>query len=168
MRGYIGLGSNLGDRSAHLAAALTALRAADVQIEALSSVWETEPVDATGPLFLNMVAAVACDLEPREFLDLLLAIERAQGRERRGRHAPRTLDLDLLTWGDLEIEERGLQLPHPRMWERRFVIEPLAELAPDLLHRHTGRMVAEQRRLLEHRGGVRRVGDLQLARAEAP
>ena len=133
---YIALGSNLGDRERHLRAALAALRALRGVREVVTSrVYETTPV---GPgeqrPYLNAVARVATDLSPRDLLDRLLAIERSEGRERGPvRNAPRTLDLDLLLYGEREIDEPGLVVPHPRMAQRAFVLEPLCDLAPDLV-----------------------------------
>lgn len=135
-RAYIGLGSNLGDREATIRRALALLAAAEgVELVAVSSLRETEPVGfAPQPRFLNGAAAVETDLSPRELLERLLAIERALGRVRSGpRFGPRRIDLDLLVYGDAQVEEPGLSVPHPRLHERRFVLEPLRELAPDLV-----------------------------------
>jgi 2-amino-4-hydroxy-6-hydroxymethyldihydropteridine diphosphokinase len=132
MVGYVGLGSNVGDREAHLRAGLVAMARGGVVPVAVSSVWETEPVNGAGPaLFLNMVARVATELSPEDVLAVLLAAERARGRERRRANAPRELDLDLLTLGDLARDTPELKLPHPRLLSRRFVLAPLAELEPD-------------------------------------
>ncbi|HEX5044773.1 MAG TPA: 2-amino-4-hydroxy-6-hydroxymethyldihydropteridine diphosphokinase [Candidatus Polarisedimenticolaceae bacterium] len=144
VRGYVALGSNLGDREGSLRAGLLGMRRRGLPARALSSVWETEPVDSPEPLwFLNMVAEVETGLSPRHVLDLLLEVEREVGRVRSVRNAPRALDLDLLLLGDLEVEEEGLILPHPRMWARRFVLAPLHELAPELRDPRSGRTVAE-------------------------
>jgi len=133
---YIALGSNLGDRDRHLRAALAALRAQSGVREVVTSrVYETDPI-GPGPQrpYLNAVARVATDLSPRVLLDRLLAIERSEGRERGAvRNAARTLDLDLLLYGEREIDEPGLVVPHPRMVQRAFVLEPLCDLAPDLV-----------------------------------
>ena len=133
-RAYVGLGSNLGDREATLLAALELL-GRSVRVVAVSSVRETEPWgDPNQPLYLNAVAAVETQLSPRGLLDVLLAVERELGRERSGRrYGPRTIDLDLLVHGDEVLDEPGLTVPHPRLHERRFVLEPLAELAPGLV-----------------------------------
>ena len=133
---YIALGSNLGDRERHLRAGLTALRAlSGVRDVVVSRVYETDPI---GPgqqrPYLNAVARVRTRLSPRALLDQLLEIERSEGRERGAvRNAPRTLDLDLLLYGESEIDEPGLVVPHPRIAQRAFVLEPLCDLAPDLV-----------------------------------
>ena len=136
MRAYVGLGGNIGDRRAHLEQALDLLtREPGIEIVAVSSIRETDPVGyVEQPRFLNAVAALETELAPRELLERLLAVERVLGRERAGpRFGPRTIDLDLLLYGGEVVEEPGLTVPHPRLAERRFVLEPLAELAPDLV-----------------------------------
>jgi 2-amino-4-hydroxy-6-hydroxymethyldihydropteridine diphosphokinase len=127
---YIGIGSNLGDREEIIRRA-----AALIGARRLSSIVETEPWGyEEQPRFLNAVAEVEPPLEPRPFLGLLLDIERSLGRERVGpRWGPRTIDLDLLLYGDRVVAEPGLTLPHPHLHERLFVLTPLAELAPDLV-----------------------------------
>jgi 2-amino-4-hydroxy-6-hydroxymethyldihydropteridine diphosphokinase len=135
-RAYVGLGANLGDRERTLRAAAHALDSEDgIEVVALSTLRETEPVGVGAqPLFLNGAAAVETSLEARELLDRLLAVEQRFGRVRvPGEHGPRTLDLDLLLYGDETIDEPGLVVPHPRLHARRFVLEPLAELAPGLV-----------------------------------
>lgn len=162
---YIALGTNLGDLAANLRAGLDGLQGAGLYPAAVSSVWETEPVDTPFPeWFWNMAVMVRSDRSPRGLLDLLLAIERANGRHRSAPNAPRTLDLDLLLVGPALIDDEGVRLPHPRMWERRFVLEPLAEIAPELINPLTGRSVDEERRRIRHRGEVRRLGDLASCR----
>lgn len=139
-RAYIGLGANVGaDLSATLtqaALAMAALRG--TQVARLSSVWRSTPVDAVGPDFLNAVAALDTALAPLELLDALQAIELAHGRERPYRNAPRTLDLDLLLYADLVLATPRLTLPHPRLGERAFVLRPLLEIAPELIHLAAG------------------------------
>src|SRR5688572_19946458 len=132
---YVALGSNLGDREQHLRAALAALRAQRGVREVVTSrVYETDPLGPEQRPYLNAVARVSTELSPRDLLDRLLAIERSQGRERGAvRNAARTLDLDLLLYGEREIDEPGLIVPHPRMAQRAFVLEPLCDLAPDLV-----------------------------------
>jgi 2-amino-4-hydroxy-6-hydroxymethyldihydropteridine diphosphokinase len=135
-RAYVGLGANLGDRSAMLRAALEQLAAEPgVTVVAVSTVRETEPVGLVDqPRFLNAAAALDTELTPRELLDRLLGIERRLGRTREGpRFGPRTIDLDLLLYGDEELDEPGLQVPHPRLHERLFALEPLFELDPRLV-----------------------------------
>jgi len=135
-RAYVGLGANLGERERMLRAAVDALAAVDgIEVVAVSTLRETEPVGVgEQPRFLNGVVALDTTLAAGELLDRLLALERRFGRVRTpGEHGPRTLDLDLLLYGDEEIEEPGLTIPHTRLHERRFVLEPLAELAPGLV-----------------------------------
>jgi 2-amino-4-hydroxy-6-hydroxymethyldihydropteridine diphosphokinase len=135
MLGYVGLGSNIGDREEHLRAGLLAMARGGVSPTAVSSLWETEPVDGAGPAwFLNMVALVSTNLSPEAVLAVLLAAERERGRERRRPNAPRELDLDLLTLGGLTRSTADLTLPHPRLWSRRFVLAPLAELSPEFAY----------------------------------
>jgi 2-amino-4-hydroxy-6-hydroxymethyldihydropteridine diphosphokinase len=135
-RAYVGLGANLGDREGTLRAAVDSLGSQDgVEVAAVSTFRETEPVGVGNqPLFLNGVAALETSLGARELLDRLLVIEQHFGRVRiPGEHGPRTLDLDLLLYGDETIDEPGIAVPHPRLHERRFVLEPLAELSPGLV-----------------------------------
>ena len=135
-RAFVALGSNLGDREANLRGALAELgRTPALEVVAVSTLIDTEPVGYLDqPRFLNGVAALETELGARGLLELLLAVERSFGREREGVpvQGPRTLDLDLLLYGGLEIDEPGLRVPHPRLHERLFVLEPLAELAPGL------------------------------------
>lgn len=134
-RAYVGLGTNLGNRRAMLRAALEQLAAEpDIEVVAVSSARETDPVGIVDqPRFLNAAAAVETALPARALLERLLAIERRLGRTREGPHfGPRTIDLDLLVYGDERIDEPGLEVPHPRLHERLFALEPLAELDPDL------------------------------------
>jgi 2-amino-4-hydroxy-6-hydroxymethyldihydropteridine diphosphokinase len=134
-RAYIGLGANLGDRERTLARALELLAAEPgVRIVAVSALRETDPWGlADQPRFLNGAAALETEVGPRQLLERLLAVERRLGRTRDGqRYGPRTIDLDLLVYGDAQLDEPGLTIPHPRLGERRFVLEPLAELDPQL------------------------------------
>jgi 2-amino-4-hydroxy-6-hydroxymethyldihydropteridine diphosphokinase len=139
-RAYVGLGANLGgDLAATLGQAAKALSALPgTQLVALSSAWRSAPVDAAGPDFLNAVAALDTALPPLALLDALQAIEQSHGRERPYRHAPRTLDLDLLLHGDTVMDTPHLTLPHPRLGERAFVLKPLLEIAPHLGHLAVG------------------------------
>jgi len=136
VRVYVGLGSNLGDREEMLRRALELLDAEPgVEVAAVSAFRETDPVDYEDqPKFLNAAARLETSLSPRALLDRMLALEQHLGRTRDGgpRFGPRTLDLDLLVYGDEVVDEPGLTVPHPRLRERRFVLEPLAELDPDL------------------------------------
>ena len=135
-RAYVGLGANLGDRKRTLREAVSALSAEDgIEVVAVSALRETEPVGVgEQPLYLNGAAELETALAARELLGRLLAVEQRFGRVRvPGEQGPRTLDLDLLLYGDDVIEEDGLTVPHPRLHERRFVLEPLAELAPGLV-----------------------------------
>ncbi len=135
-RAFIGIGSNLGEREATLRRALALLgERAEVRIVGVSSLRETDPVGYLDqPRFLNGAAWIEAELTARELLDVLLEVERALGRIREGpRFGPRAIDLDLLLYGDATIDEPGLTLPHPRLHERRFVLEPLHELDPELV-----------------------------------
>ena len=132
---YLGLGSNVGDREANLRAALEALERHGVEIEAVSSLYETEPVGEIldQPDFLNAVARVRATLGPEDLLDVCKAIEAEEGRMFAApRHGPRPLDLDVLLLGDLEVSTERLQIPHPELTGRRFVLVPLLELDPNL------------------------------------
>jgi 2-amino-4-hydroxy-6-hydroxymethyldihydropteridine diphosphokinase len=133
-RAYVGLGANLGPREVTLLRAADLLAAADgVEVVAVSQLRETEPVGLVEqPPFLNGAVAIDTSLPPRALLDLLLEIERSLGRVRAERWGPRTIDLDLLAYGDERVDEEGLHVPHPRLHERRFALEPLAELDPEL------------------------------------
>lgn len=133
---YIGLGANLGNREVTIRAALARLGAHDeIDVVRVSTLRVTDPVGyADQPRFLNGAAAVETTLGPRELLEHMLAVERNLGRLRDGaRFGPRTIDLDLLLYGDAVVSEPGLEIPHPRLTERAFVLEPLAELDPDLV-----------------------------------
>ena len=148
---YIALGSNLGDRQAYLARALEALRQTPgIAVTRVSAFHETAPVGGPPgqPNYLNGAAEVVTDLEPRALLQTLLAIEADLGRVRREPLGPRTLDLDLLLYGDRIIHEPDLIVPHPRMHERTFVLQPLAEIAPQAVHPGLGATVAELLRQL--------------------
>lgn len=135
-RAFVSLGTNLGDRAGHLAFALRSLDALPgTRVVAVSPIFETDPVGPPpqGP-YLNATAELATSLTPRALLDALLAIESRSGRVRSVRDAPRTLDLDVLLYDAHVLDEPGLVVPHPRMVERAFVMEPLAALAPSLVH----------------------------------
>jgi 2-amino-4-hydroxy-6-hydroxymethyldihydropteridine diphosphokinase len=141
---FLGLGSNLGDREENLARARRSLAARGFAESAASSLYETEPVG--GPpqgAFLNQVVGGGESLPVRELLAACLAIEHEQGRIRRERNGPRTLDLDILIYGDLVSEAPGLVVPHPRLQDRRFVLVPLAEIAASFVHPVLGLTVTE-------------------------
>ena len=139
----IALGSNVGDRRAHLDFAVSRLRTVLTSLR-VSGYHESEPVGVSGPqpMFLNAVAVGTTTASAQAVLERLLAIERERGRERPYPNAPRTLDLDLVLFGDAIIQEPGLIVPHPRFRERRFVLEPLAEVAPALRDPVTGQTAA--------------------------
>lgn len=131
---YLSLGSNVGDRAANLRSARDRLAAAGV-VKAVSSFYDTEPVDFPDqPWFLNCVLALETDMSPRELLEHALAIEAELGRKRTFDKGPRIVDIDILLAGNRVIKESGLKIPHPAMHERRFVLEPLAEIAADAMH----------------------------------
>jgi 2-amino-4-hydroxy-6-hydroxymethyldihydropteridine diphosphokinase len=131
---FVGIGSNLGDREGNLRRAVELLSAEDgIDVVAVSEIRETDPV---GPVeqgqFLNGAVRIETDLGPRELLERLLTVEQRLGRVRGERWGPRTIDLDLLVYGNQVVDEPGLTVPHPRLHERRFALEPLADLAPGL------------------------------------
>ena len=140
----VALGSNCGDRRAHLDYAVSTLRTFLTNLT-VSRYYETIPVGVSGPqaLFLNAAAVGDTRMSARAVLDALLAIEHERGRERPYANAPRTLDLDVILFGDAIVEEPGLKVPHPRFRERRFVLQPLAEIAPDLRDPVSGKTIAE-------------------------
>ena len=140
----VALGSNLGDRRAHLDSAVASLRSL-IRGLTVSTYHDTVPVGVAGPqpLYLNAAAVGDTLLPARALLDALLGIESARGRLRPHPNAPRTLDLDLILYGGSLIDEPGLVVPHPRFRERRFVLEPLAEIAPELRDPVTGKTVAD-------------------------
>ena len=145
-RVYLSLGTNLGDRSANLRNTVVALETERIHVTATSSLYETEPQDLHDqPWFLNQVAACETMLFPMQLLSLLERLERQLGRVRMPGarpKGPRLIDLDILLYGSSIIESPRLQVPHPRMLERRFVLQPLAEIAPDLRHPRTGKPLA--------------------------
>ena len=135
---YLSLGSSIGNRAQNIARAIEALAVHDIRVVTQSSLYETEPVEMREPeWFLNCVVEVQTDLPPQELMQALLAIERSMGRERAAapaRRLPRIIDLDILFYGSEVIRDAGLDIPHPRMAERRFVLVPLAEIAPGVVH----------------------------------
>ncbi len=156
---YVAMGSNLGDRDAHLAAGLAALRAtAGIEVVAVSPLYETDPVGPPpqGP-YLNGAIELATTLTPDALLERLLEIEVSQGRTRGpDRNAPSTLDLDLLLYGDRKLAGPDLEVPHPRLADRPFVLEPLCDLAPDLIHPTLGETIETLARKVRDPAAVRR------------
>lgn len=143
---YVGLGSNLGDRAGHLLLAVRGMLDGGLDVVRLSSVYETEPVEYENqPAFLNMVAELRGSTlpSPEQMLARMLRIEYALGRTRDVRMGPRTIDLDLLIYKDQRVDTEFLKLPHPRMASRRFVLVPLNELVPSLIHPTLGKSITE-------------------------
>jgi 2-amino-4-hydroxy-6-hydroxymethyldihydropteridine diphosphokinase len=147
-RAFVGLGSNLGDRLAFLKTAVAGLPG----VVKVSPVYETDPVggpEGQGP-YLNVVVELLTDLTPWQLLEVAVRLEREAGRVRTVRFGPRTLDVDILLYGDTNLSTPELEIPHPRMWERRFVVVPLADIAPEVLVSHAVESAG---------GGVRRLID---------
>ena len=141
---YIALGSNLGDRAEHLRQARDRIDAEDLRLLRASSIYETAPRDVEDqPWFLNQVIECETELFPRQLLARLQKIERGMGRKRRLARGPREIDLDILLFGDAVVKAPELEVPHPRIAERRFVLEPLAELVPEKKHPGTRRTIRE-------------------------
>jgi 2-amino-4-hydroxy-6-hydroxymethyldihydropteridine diphosphokinase len=141
---YLALGSNLGDRASTLANALAQMESPELHVLRASSVYETEPRElADQPWFLNQVAEVETSLFPRQLLTRLKRMEIALGRRPSVPKGPRAIDIDILFYGDAVVSTTDLTIPHPGIAERRFVLEPLAELAPDLRHPQTGKTIRE-------------------------
>ncbi len=145
---YIALGSNVGDRAAMLERAIAAMNSAGIRVSRQSSFYVTEPVDAPGQAwFLNAVVEAETSLLPLQLLHALLTIERELGRRRITPHGPRTIDLDILFYGSSVIRSKELQVPHSRLSERRFVLVPLVQIAPELrhpaLHKSVTQLLAE-------------------------
>jgi 2-amino-4-hydroxy-6-hydroxymethyldihydropteridine diphosphokinase len=141
---YLGLGSNVGDREANLRRALAHLEAEGIRVVRRSSLYETEPQDFRDqPWFLNAVVEVETDLFPLQLLARIQNVEREMGRRRLTPKGPRNIDIDILFYGRSVIHTPELQTPHPRIAQRRFVLEPLAEIAPDLRHPLSGKTAGE-------------------------
>jgi 2-amino-4-hydroxy-6-hydroxymethyldihydropteridine diphosphokinase len=148
---YLGLGSNIGDREAHIQQALDQLQAGDLRLLRLSSLYETEPMGFHDqPWFLNQVAEFATELSPLQLLQRIQIIEITLGRKREIVNGPRTIDIDILLFGDAIMKTAELTIPHPRYRERRFVLEPLLELNPTLRDPETQQLIAE---MLDALGG---------------
>jgi 2-amino-4-hydroxy-6-hydroxymethyldihydropteridine diphosphokinase len=147
---FLSLGSNLGDREALLNEALNRLETEGVHVVRRSSIHETEPQDYLDqPRFLNMAIEVETDLTPRELLAAIQKIETEMGRQRTIPKGPRTIDIDILFYANQVIATPALEIPHPRLTERNFVLDPLQEIAPDLRHPVTGKTVRELRAALQ-------------------
>jgi 2-amino-4-hydroxy-6-hydroxymethyldihydropteridine diphosphokinase len=157
-KAYVGIGSNLGDRAGNLLLAVRGMTHAAMTVTCLSSIYETAPVsDVEQPPFLNMVAEIGNHLPtPEQMMARLLRIEFALGRIRDVKDGPRTIDLDLLFYGDRQSDTEFLRLPHPRLHERRFVLEPLAEIAPRLAHPVLHRPVEELLKMVSDKSEVKR------------
>jgi len=156
---YLSLGSNLGDRAANLRAAIDHLAAVGT-VAAVSSFYETEPVEfREQPWFLNCVVKLETEKMPQQLLAALLDIEVQMGRRRDRKKGPRTIDLDILLFGSSAVQAKGLTIPHPAMHERRFVLEPLAEIAPEVRHPIFKRTIRELRDALSGQAVRKRTRD---------
>jgi 2-amino-4-hydroxy-6-hydroxymethyldihydropteridine diphosphokinase len=148
---YLSLGSNVGDRDKLLARTLERLASDDIRVVRVSSVYETEPRDVPDqPWFLNQVVEVETSLFPKQLLARLQKIEIGMGRVRMEARGPRTVDIDILFYGNAIVSTPGLEIPHPRLPDRRFVLEPLAELAPEFRHPRTRQTVREMLAAVRH------------------
>ena len=154
---YLSLGSNVGDRAANLNTAIERLHAFG-EVGAISSFYETEPVEFTAqPWFLNCAVALDTENTPQQLLSGILDIEQQLGRRRAQQKGPRIIDIDILLFGDSLVEDPGLTIPHPAMQERRFVLEPLAEIAPEVRHPMLRRTIRELRDALPPAQAVRKI-----------
>ena len=145
---YLSLGSNLGNREANLRNAIERLSGVGNPV-AISSFYETEPIDVVSqPWFLNCAVKLDTEKMPRQLITAILSLEQEMGRQRKQGKAPRTIDIDILLFGSSIIQIPSLTIPHPRMHERRFVLEPLAEIAPDARHPIFKRTIRELREAL--------------------
>jgi len=154
---YLSLGSNLGDLAANLNAAITGLRGLG-EVAAVSSFYETEPVELSAqPWFLNCAVKLDTEKMPKQLMSGILDLEKEMGRRRQQNKGPRIIDIDILLFGSSIIETKGLTIPHPAMHQRRFVLEPLAEIAADMRHPVFKRTVRELRDALPPGQAVRRI-----------
>jgi 2-amino-4-hydroxy-6-hydroxymethyldihydropteridine diphosphokinase len=157
---YLSLGSNLGDRAKNLQDAIAALRKAGISVQRISSMYETEPVDYLGqPRFLNCALEAETELGALELLHALRGIETQMGSKKLIAKGPRLIDIDILLYGNEVIDTPELQVPHPRMHLRRFVLEPLAEIAPNLQHPVSGLNATEMLDRTPDKSAVRKFGD---------
>ncbi len=153
---YLSLGSNLGDRVSHLRDAIARLQTTG-RIASVSSFYETEPVEFTEQAwFLNCVIALETTETPEQLMAAILHIEQEMGRERIQRKGPRTIDIDILLFGDMIVDSPALTIPHPAMYQRRFVLQPLAEIAPELVHPVLKKTIRELREALPAGQAVRK------------
>ena len=160
---YLSLGSNLGDREANLRTAIEKLGEFG-NIAAVSSFYETEPVEVTAqPWFVNCAVKLDTEKMPRQLISAILALEQSMGRQRKQQKGPRTIDIDVLLFGSSVIEIPSLTIPHPHLHERRFVLEPLAEIAPDARHPIYKRSMRELRDALPPGQTVRKLSPTQLS-----
>lgn len=160
-RVYLGLGSNLGDRRSNLLKTLQLLEER-LTLERISSLYETRPLGyEEQPLFLNAVCRAATEIGPFQLLSVIKGIEVALGRAPSFPNAPRLIDVDILFYGDLIIESPQLVVPHPRLEKRAFVLVPLAEIGPDLMHPISGRSIKDLASAVRGREGVRKIGKLR-------
>ncbi len=160
---YLSLGSNVGDRVAQLRDALARLSVIG-HVVAVSSVYETEPVEFTQqPWFLNCAVVLETDKTPQQLMSVILGIEEEMGRRRVQKKGPRSIDIDILLFDDTIMESKELTIPHPAMHQRRFVLEPLAEIAPEVLHPPLKKTIRELRDALPEGQVVRRVQKFEIA-----
>lgn len=157
---YLSLGSNIGDRKKNIAQALDALPLHGVRVLRRSSLYETEPVEMTDqPWFVNCVSEAETDLRPDELMEALLSIEREMGRERLVPKGPRLIDIDILLYGARVLHTSKVEIPHPRMAERKFVLSPLAEIAPNVRHPVLKKTAAELAEATPDHSEIRKLTD---------
>ncbi len=160
MQVYLGIGSNLGDRQANMEKALKLLGDM-LQVELVSAIYETEPVGyVEQPMFLNAVCRGQTELGPLQLLSLVKGMEASLGRVSSFPNAPRTIDLDIIFYGNMIMQTPELTIPHPRLEERAFVLIPLLEIAPDLSHPVSGESIKDLAARVQGREGVKKIGEL--------